>query len=187
MLFNGGLRIEDGAEQAAKLTFQVDGRTFTASFPSSERMSGRISNVATPADVVEAIRKAVAPDYDVRVTKHAGSTTEIDLWSRPAPANTGAPIYLFSEIRDAAGTRAYHGLELRGPLRYVCNHQDTMSEGEALSVRIDDKVFTTTAKEGDSIKKLMRNIRDQVVAAGYTVDLREYTNYAPWTFIVEKP
>lgn len=31
---------------------------------------------------------------------------------------------------------------------------------------------------------LIRSLRDQAVAAGRTIDLREYTNYAPWTFIV---
>lgn len=173
LLPDGTLEIIRGAMTPSTFTFDAAGRTFTATVT---RSSGQISNVATPADVVEAIRNAVAPDLDVRVTKHASSGTVVELHVGVAPPPDQGPLYLF-----AAGK----GIELRGALRFVINHNEVLQPGEELSVRIDDVVYRAPARQADtSVKTLMRSLRDQARAGGRTIDLREYTNYAPWTFIV---
>ncbi len=184
LLPDGALQIERGAAVPSTFTLDVNGQTFTATIDGSERMSGRIANVATPADVIEALRKALAPSYHLRLRSHTngGSVVEVFAGVAPPPAS---PTYLYAEMRDANGVKQYNGLELRGPLRFVANHGVTLNAGDTLTLRIDDQVFTASAtRAGQSIRGLIRSLRDQAVAAGRTIDLREYTNYAPWTFIV---
>lgn len=184
LLPDGALQIERGAAVPSNLSVTIGGQTFTATIDGSERMSGRVSNLATPADVVEALRKALAPNYDLRVRAHASAGTIVEVYAGKAPPPS-APTYLYAEARSASGTKLYHGLELRGALRFVVGHGATLNAGDTLSLRIDDQVFTASARyDGQSIRGLVRSLRDQAVAAGRTIDLREYTNYAPWTFIV---
>lgn len=184
LVSGGALQVVRGAAVPSTFTLDVGGRTFTATIDGSERMSGRVSNVATPADVVEAIRNAVAPALHVHVRQHDSAGTVLELYGAPPPP-PALPTYLYVEARSAAGAKLYHGIELRGPLRWVVANGATLQSGDSLSLRVDDKVFTATAtRPNQSIRGLVRSLRDQAVAAGRTVDLREYTNYAPWTFTI---
>ncbi len=173
LLPNGALQLVRGAALPSTFTLDVAGQTFTATV---DRSSGQLGNVATTADVVEAIRRAVAPAYDLEVRQHDSNGTIIALHGATAPRHTGAPTYLYAEGKS---------FELRGPLRFVLNRNEVLQPGESVRLRIDDKLYTATAtRSNTSIQTLVRDLRDQAVADGRTIDLREYTNYAPWTFIV---
>jgi hypothetical protein len=177
---DGAIEMPSAGNQPSTMTIEVGGRRIVASVPTNETMSGRVTNVATAPDLVEAIRRA-APDLYVNVIEHSGGTTAIELWDTPPPS-PASPIYLFAQMRDASGTKV-GGLELRGPKTFVSGDID-IPAGTTMTLRLDDKVYSATSSANEKSGSLMRKIRDQVEADGHTVSLKEYTRIAPWTFRV---
>ncbi len=150
----------------ATFSLEVGGVPVTLTYPEFHGSIGGAGNSVSQRDVIEDLRA----HFDVAVSNWEKGMANVHLYPRgTAPAHEGGPIY-------AAGTwvGTHSGgpiLEASGPLGIKTTIAD-LNSGSTLRFRVDDKIFEATAQAGDTMLQVLRNLRDQLQAAGYTAEVR---------------
>jgi hypothetical protein len=124
-------------------------------------------------DIIEGMRQAL-PNHDVRVASFVRGEAVVDVWPRGAVPAQSRPVYALAELSMPVVGFEF---EMSGPLALKAGTQRTPA-GTTLSFRVDDKVYTSTARgQADTTYTLAADVKRALESDGRSVDLRRYSNF----------
>jgi hypothetical protein len=153
------LTVKGRARLPATIEIDVGARHLRLPFVAG---TGAYPDAITVRHVIERLR-AELPDLDLHVSSFLQGRAVIDFWPRGTAPQNATPVYGMC-----------YGVEMTGPLACKMNADD-LPLGTDLTFRVDEKLYTVTARAGRmNSMQLLADLASLMEADGRTVTFRNY-------------
>lgn len=176
MSVNGSsLSLSGLAQTPATVDVDVGGHHAHLDFPQFHVAFNGTGNTIDGRSIVEGVRAALAGTVDLRVASFTSGVLVVEAYpAGSAPPLQNGPIYGCAIWPNASRPGMF---EMSGALAMKANTVP-MSAGEGFSFRVDDKLYTATARTGSATTAtLARDLKQQMEADGRTVVLKTYNGF----------